>query len=175
MARDIARRDLLRGRVKPVAAVFRPPFAVLETVFIDLCKGCPNCIDVCPENILRVGADKRAELVFGRGECTFCGDCETACGKGALDKQNARPWGVVPSVKGGCLAFNSIVCRACGDNCDEEAISFRLMVNGRSLPIVDEATCTGCGACISVCPNGSIAMIEKAEAQNSVAREGASS
>jgi ferredoxin-type protein NapF len=71
---------------------------------------------------------------------------------------------VVASIGGNCLAFNGIVCRSCSDSCEEEAISFRLMIGGRSMPLVSSEKCTGCGECVAICPNDSINMRELQEA-----------
>jgi ferredoxin len=47
-----------------------------------------------------------------------------------------------------CLAWNGVICISCRTACDEQAIRFDPL---RQPSIVDEA-CTGCGACINVCP-----------------------
>lgn len=157
---SIARRDLFRGRFQKAQQRARPPYAVPEADFTDLCNGCPDCAVACEENMIRIDANALPVMQFGQAECTFCGECVKACPTGALDAAKARPWPYVASIKKGCLALNGIVCRTCGDVCDEEAIHFTLMTGGRALPEVDEENCTGCGACASTCPNKSIGMTE---------------
>lgn len=75
-----------------------------------------------------------------------------------MDRDRARRWDVIAHIKGKCLSFNGITCRACDEACEAGSIRFKLMTAGRSLPLVDEAGCTGCGACARVCPNDSIEM-----------------
>lgn len=62
----------------------------------------------------------------------------------------------------GCLSMNGVMCRVCGDRCDERAIRFQLAVGGIAHPIIDQSSCTGCGACVEPCPVGvvEIAQIE---------------
>ena len=40
--------------------------------------------------------------------------------------------------------------------CDVGAIRFRLAIGGRAVPTLDNAACSGCGACIAVCPEKAI-------------------
>lgn len=64
----------------------------------------------------------------------------------------------------GCLAARRVVCRSCGDACEARAIRFRPEVGGAGWPVTYEAACSGCGACVSVCPAGAIDMTERAPA-----------
>ncbi len=48
--------------------------------------------------------------------------------------------------------MNGVVCRICGDRCETEAIRFRLKTGAVSIPEIDDALCTGCGACQFGCP-----------------------
>jgi len=61
-----------------------------------------------------------------------------------------------------CLARAGVVCQACGDACPERAIRFALRRGGPPLPGVDEDRCTGCGACLPICPVGAISLSENA-------------
>jgi ferredoxin-type protein NapF len=45
-----------------------------------------------------------------------------------------------------------VVCRSCGEVCDESAIRFKLEVGGIARPLLDQEQCNGCGACFAVCP-----------------------
>lgn len=56
------------------------------------------------------------------------------------------------SIGKGCLANRGVSCRCCEDACEVRAIRFRPRAGGVSLPRLDAATCTGCGACLSACP-----------------------
>jgi len=162
---SIARRDLLSGRFQKTQTRPRPPYAIPEAAFTDLCVGCPDCAVACEEDMIKIDENALPVMRFGEAECTFCGECAKACTTGALDPAKARPWPYVASIKRGCLALNGIVCRTCGDQCDENAIKFTLMTGGRALPEVDEENCTGCGACAATCPNKSISMRESEHAR----------
>ncbi|HID44392.1 MAG TPA: 4Fe-4S dicluster domain-containing protein, partial [Chromatiaceae bacterium] len=62
------------------------------------------------------------------------------------------------NIKADCLSLNGIVCRACGDACDTDAIRFQLETRGRATPLLDQALCNGCGECLAVCPTKSISL-----------------
>ena len=166
MAVELGRRDLLRGRLKALPVVMRPPYAIAEREFLSLCEPCPDCATSCEEGVIKIDKTGFPKLSFLTGECTFCEDCVTACKTGALDRKKARPWNWIARIGGNCLSFNAVMCRSCGDTCEEEAIKFKLMTMGRSLPLVDESKCTGCGACAFACPNRSISMVDGQQPQN---------
>ncbi len=59
----------------------------------------------------------------------------------------------------GCIAYaQNVVCRSCGDVCDEAAIRFSPRLGGAALPVVLGERCSGCGACLPVCPTGAITL-----------------
>ena len=62
----------------------------------------------------------------------------------------------VAVINNDCLAEAGIVCRSCGDACPDLAIRFRPRVGLPSEAIVNAIVCTGCGDCVSVCPNDAI-------------------
>lgn len=58
-----------------------------------------------------------------------------------------------------CLAYaQNVVCRSCGDVCDAAALRFSPRLGGAALPVVLTERCTGCGACLPVCPTGAITL-----------------
>jgi ferredoxin-type protein NapF len=61
-----------------------------------------------------------------------------------------------------CVEPRGVTCRRCGDSCDANAISFRLIGRGRAEARVDEAACTGCGECAPVCPVEAITLVPRA-------------
>lgn len=160
-AMALARRDLLRGRLNRPSAprVLRPPHAVDEDRFLALCNGCTACAQACPERVIRIDGDRRPVLRFEHGECTFCDACAKACPAGALALEGARPWRAHAEISAGCLAVGGVHCRTCGDACPVSAISFRPIPDGRFLPLVAEAACTGCGACVAPCPSEAVTVI----------------
>ncbi len=162
MARQFSRRALLMARANH-AAMLRPPQARPEVEFLARCDGCRACSDACPQHILKI-ADGAPQMDFslGAGECTFCGECTAACPTGALDAACARDWSWTAEIAGRCLSLKGVSCRACNDACEPRAIRFQLMPGCRDVPLIDEAACTGCGACAGVCPVDAIRFTELA-------------
>jgi ferredoxin-type protein NapF len=159
---DLKRRNFLRGRVSGAVSPLRPPWALAEAEFLDACTRCGDCRDACEESIIIVGSGGYPEVSFASGECTFCGDCVTSCQDGALlSDQNHldEPWGYKAHIQESCLALNAVVCRACADACDVSAIKFTPQSGGVSSPVISQSNCTGCGACVSVCPVSSVQVL----------------
>lgn len=161
----LTRSALLRGRLQSSKPPRRPPWAVDEAAFALACTpACENaCVDACPERILVSAAGGRPEIRFERGECTFCAACVEVCPSGALTLENAdgakrQPWALRAIVTNRCLAIAGVTCRACGEACAEEAIDFKLGLNGKAFPTIDDALCTGCGGCVRPCPVGAVCL-----------------
>jgi ferredoxin-type protein NapF len=103
------------------------------------------------------------EIDFARGECTFCGACSAACLASIFDTDAQRAWTLTARVGGNCLSARGIVCRSCVDACAEKAITITPARGGSAKPRVVAAVCTGCGACVSVCPVRAIGVQASAE------------
>ncbi|HRK23617.1 MAG TPA: 4Fe-4S dicluster domain-containing protein [Beijerinckiaceae bacterium] len=58
-----------------------------------------------------------------------------------------------------CVEPKGVTCRRCGDECEAGAIRFRLSGRGKADVLVDQALCTGCGACLSVCPTNGLELV----------------
>lgn len=152
MTRQAARRSFLLAGGQPV---LRPPGAVMEERFLDLCDGCGKCIAACVSKtgVLKPDRGGGPVLDFPRSHCTFCGACAAACPTGALRaaSANALPWRMRIEPED-CLEFSGVACRACESACGERAIRFRPLPDFRGEALIDAAACTGCGECIGACP-----------------------
>ena len=157
----VSRRQFLRGDLRGSRAGVRPPWALSESAFTGRCTRCDECIAVCPASLITRGSGGYPEVDFRRGGCDFCGKCLAACKPGALQAESVGPlaaWSHRAVIAATCLSAQGVVCRACGDHCEARAIRFRLATAGRSFAQVDLARCTGCGACVNVCPTGAVTM-----------------
>ncbi|MCW9012156.1 MAG: ferredoxin-type protein NapF [Gammaproteobacteria bacterium] len=160
MAKRINRMQFLRGDFEGEGA-FRPPWAIAENTFTDICDRCDQCLKACPLNIIKPGIAGFPEIDFSRGGCDFCESCAQACPTQALhitDSNIEMPWQHIANVKTSCLSENGVVCRCCGDVCEMHAIRFKLVVGGSALIDLNTEECNGCGECVSVCPVQAIEM-----------------
>ena len=158
------RRDFLRGRRTPTPPPQRPPWALAEADFTALCSRCGDCLSACPTGILMKGEGGFPTVDFFRGECTFCGECVAACGPGALRRVEGQvPWALRARIGEACLAQRGVECRICGEACGDSAIRFRPRVGGVALPQLNDAACTGCGACLASCPSQAITLAQDLE------------
>lgn len=153
----ISRTDFLRGDFSGRRVPVRPPWAHEESLFVEKCTRCQQCIDTCPERIINKGRGGYPAVDFKLGECTFCGDCVRACKDGALhcpDEQfdAAKAWKIKATIQPDCLAHNGVECRVCGEHCESAAIRFQLIAGMAAIPRVNNELCNGCGACLAACP-----------------------
>lgn len=150
----------------------RPPGALAEDKFMELCIRCSRCIEVCPHDTI-----KRAEFItnFQIGTpyidpeevgCYLCMRCPPVCPTGALNNSLTDPkkiaMGVAQLDENICLNFkyaedeingttdgNALICNTCYNVCPfpDEAIKLKEFI----LPVIlDE--CIGCGICVERCP-----------------------
>lgn len=169
---NLQRRSFLRGRSPKFSkAAIHPPWSLPIADFIDACERCDDCARACPEGIIIKGDGAYPEVDFRRGECTFCGKCVASCEasafSSAVEKETANAWQLTAKVLPACLSLNQVMCRACGDHCDAGAIRFQLKLGGNAEPLIQDDLCTGCGACLYVCPNNSIEMIKNKDKEQS--------
>ncbi len=162
---DARRRSLLRGRwadagATPPTPPPRPPWALRpDDAFTGACTRCGDCVRACPENILATGDGGYPVISFATAGCSLCGDCRRVCAPGALQGDAPLPafaWRA--HIESSCLAHLGVECRICGDACDARALRFVPMHGSVAQPQLQPSSCTGCGACVSVCPAGAMAL-----------------
>ena len=157
--RTISRAQFLRGDWGREQSIVRPPWSLPEGRFTVTCDGCGDCVDACPQNILKINGRRLAEVDFSRNACTFCGDCATTCSPGAIagPGNNAKlPWQLIAGISPDCLAIKGTSCLRCLESCPTEAIVARPALRGKTSMEISAAACNGCGACVSDCPVGAI-------------------
>ncbi len=168
MTQTVTRRQLFRS-LAGQAALRRPPGAVDEARFMEICDGCGECIAACAAETGVLKADRGGAPVvdFAFGHCVFCGACVRACGTGALTGAEGVeagevtfPWHMEISQER-CMEFSGITCRLCESACEERAIRFRPMAGHVTRAWIEAQECSGCGECLPRCPNRAIAIIGK--------------
>jgi len=157
---SVSRRQFLRGHFRKNDFVLRPPWAVPEEQFIEMCTRCDECISICPEKVIQKGQGGFPEIIFDRSGCEFCEDCLAVCKPKALNKRNdeSKPWFIKADINTKCITYQGTICRTCGEACDDEAIHFKLEPGKVGEPILTADNCTGCGFCIAMCPVDAIAI-----------------
>lgn len=153
-----SRRQFFRRPRQKGPDTIRPPGALHENLFLELCTRCGDCIPSCPTRIIVHGDGGYPALDFSAGECSFCQRCSQSCTAGALAQGPIRlPW-LLASIGPACLAAAGVECRICGESCPAQAIRFRPHPGGVAQPHFDAGQCTGCGACVAPCPTQAISM-----------------
>ncbi|PSU97433.1 ferredoxin-type protein NapF [Photobacterium kishitanii] len=142
----------------------RLPWIKDENTFTDQCQRCNACVDVCQTKVIVKGDGGFPMVDFhhGEGECSFCYQCAHVCPEPLFEPQQQPPWQQTVTINASCIALNNIECRSCGDQCETQAINFVLQVGKVAQPMINDAACSGCGACISGCPVAAIEMIAPA-------------
>lgn len=189
---DLVRRDLLtaaaagltlpllshvdaEARSKPEWLI-RPPGAVEEKQFLNLCVRCGECMKVCIHNALQpcflengYQAMFSPRLIARFGYCEFnCTLCGQVCPTGAIKRldlaeKHKTVIGLAYFDKNRCLPFaDHIPCIVCEEHCPthDKAIKFKKASvtdnKGNSvtlrLPYVVPELCIGCGICENKCP-----------------------
>lgn len=154
----LSRRQILTAKLRALPAVLRPPWTGDD--FEARCNACGECIQACPRQVLRVDAQNYPFVDYSNTGCDFCGECAKSCDTGAI-RERATPWDVEVKILARCLAVQGTVCRSCEEICEEEAVSFRLGLNGKSCPVINAQACSGCGFCVAPCPTRAITIQAK--------------
>lgn len=58
---------------------------------LEWCKACGICVDVCPADVYRAGADGRPMVVAAQ-LCIWCERCEIYCPDLAIELHGQRAW-----------------------------------------------------------------------------------
>jgi ferredoxin-type protein NapG len=157
------------GTLKPVVRL-RPPGAVPETRFLEVCHRCGSCADTCPVHaIILLGVEgKEASgtpiVDPDLAACIVCEGlrCTHVCPSGALrplDDPRAIRMGVAEVYAPLCLRSRGETCTRCVDECPvgEDAIR----CNNDGAPEVRLPACVGCGVCQLHCPTSPKAVVVK--------------
>ena len=155
----------------------RPPGAVPEDKFLDLCLRCQQCSSICSTTggclqpaVSQAGLEGfwTPVAMMRQGYCEFnCILCGQVCPSGAIKflavgaKQTTRI-GLAFFDTNRCIPYyKQEDCLVCEEHCPtpDKAIKFKLTQvtkNGEikivKLPYVDEKLCIGCGICETKCP-----------------------
>ncbi|TFH41298.1 MAG: 4Fe-4S dicluster domain-containing protein, partial [Lysobacterales bacterium] len=154
--------------------VIRPPGAIPEEKFTGLCARCGNCVNACPEKIIHhdLGHSGITGLLTpvirfdSKGYCKeTCNTCCTVCPTGAirnlsLEEKFHTTIGSAIIIKKSCLSWDhNEYCMVCQEYCPYQAIKAVPNKAGVLCPVVDIATCRGCGICEQVCAAEKLAII----------------
>ncbi len=158
---DAAFADELTAFAEKFPDLIRPPGCRNESDFLKRCIKCGKCIQACPfialQPVLHANEFDRGTPCIRTGSafCRFCNDfpCISACPTGALSLENGNLQKIARAevIAKRCLRVNEIACEACGEICSRsfKAISF---AKANEPPQIDACSCSGCGACLTVCP-----------------------
>ncbi|MGI9282320.1 MAG: 4Fe-4S dicluster domain-containing protein [Endozoicomonas sp.] len=141
----------------------RPPWARDNAVFLSLCTRCEQCIDACPQKVLRKSDELDPVLqglpiqTLDYGSCDSCGRCEKACDTGALSFKEGIRVQAVALINDHCESGYGQPCSLCIESCAAGALSVQLKKKAQ----VDTELCTGCGECALDCHSRAISLVRK--------------
>jgi ferredoxin-type protein NapF len=167
-----AAKQSVRGLPVASDVLIRPPGALREELFSDVCTRCGECIKVCPTNgiqaaIAEAGFDgfMSPVLIPRVGHCmVVCKACGEVCPTGAIPPFEVieKKWlyiGLANIDRSKCIAwYKNAACTICDEHCSYDAI-YQQEVDGDTKPFVNDEVCIGCGECERVCPIQPVAAI----------------
>ncbi|SPY38454.1 ferredoxin-type protein NapF [Pasteurella canis] len=148
----LSRRGLLRGLLGGSEQAIkqekrqhnRPPFAAKESLFVEVCNGCGDCVDACPYGLIHL-IEHKPVLNIDFSACDFCAKCAEVCHRHALHYAFPADTELRPEFAATCLLQRGQVCDECQQKCPQDAIVYshnQLSVN---------QNCNGCGECKISC------------------------
>jgi len=145
--------------------LLRPPGALPEAQFLNLCEGSGACAEACPVDAIlllprKENLDIDAPIIRPSiAACVLCDDlsCMKACPSGALKlvhKESIRI-GVAKIDPDECLAWSDMddTCNYCVERCPIGETAIRIEVMEKSKGPVMGKECVGCGVCEYHCPS----------------------
>lgn len=147
--------------------LIRPPGALPDPAFLQLCVRCGQCMAACPTNTLQatwfaagVTGMFSPAVTPARNYCDpHCRACGNVCPTGAILKMSPaqRVWaktGTAVIYRQRCIAWEyEKSCMVCDEVCPYEAVEFEEKEDlPYPVPRVIEDRCAGCGYCEHYCP-----------------------
>jgi len=157
--------DYLQERLDvsiPVSrSILRPPGALSESEFLEICYRCGNCVDVCPARAIHSMASDDIQLSGTPSidpdvtPCTVCDElaCMKACPSGALmlvESASEIRMGTAKLQQRACVRIHGETCTICVDRCPIGSAAIKVGESGEIE--INEDGCIGCGVCQHYCP-----------------------
>jgi len=147
-----------------------PPGSESVKSFYQHCTACQLCVAECPNNVLRPSGKlenlMQPEMSYEKGFCRpECTRCSELCPTGAIRKitreeKTQYHIGTAQVNPELCVMYQGEAnCGKCAQACPSGAVKLLRTTDGRRIPAIAEAVCTGCGACEFLCPARPISAI----------------